>query len=393
MKVYIIKPNKIRKIILPAKVYGSYWIDDTDSNGIKRNLISIEAEGNRWKIKSNAEVFLTNGKVMQPYAYLENYKFLQIHNNLEDENILLYASEIELKFTPYDVSNTIDQGITFGSDAKSTISWEYFDKLAFQIKRENHKIYILDNNSKYGIYVNDARVKSRKEVKSGDFIFVAGIQFILLLNVNPKNEVAVYICMGNQNIGKIGINLLSTTLAAPLMTQYVESEEELEFPLYDEGEYFHKMPRFISKIEPLELQVDPPPGKPEAQNNSLLMTIGPMITMSMTSIVTGYSAVNNVLSGNTTLQNAMPSLVISGAMIASVFVWPLFSKIIEKKNSLQNEHKRQKKYSKYIEAKRKKIIEAKKSVALKKKEVKRKLTEEEQSNINDFMKLAGIERK
>lgn len=42
---------------------------------------------------------------------------------------------------------------------------------------------------------------------------------------------------------------------------------------------------------------------------------------------------------------------------------------------------------------KKKIIEAKKKVALKKKEKKKILTEEEKSNINDFMKLAGIERK
>ncbi len=42
---------------------------------------------------------------------------------------------------------------------------------------------------------------------------------------------------------------------------------------------------------------------------------------------------------------------------------------------------------------KKKIIEAKKQVALKKKEKKRILTEEEQNNINDFMKMAGIERK
>ena len=360
MKVYIIKPNKIRKLLLPSKIEGSFWVDDTDSNGIKRNLIAIEAEGNNWKIKSNAEVFLINENVMQPFAYLENYRFLQIHNNIENENILLYASPIELAFTPYDISNIINQGVTFGSDAKSTIKCDFLDKLAFQIKRENNKIYILDNQSKYGIYVNDVRVKVKKEIKSGDFIFFAGIQFILFLNVNPKDENVIYICIGNYWVGKIGINLLSTTLVPPLLTQYIESEEELEFPLYDAGEYFHKMPRFIAKIKPLELQIDPPPMKPEEQNNSLLMTIGPMITMSMTSIVTGYSAVNNVLSGNVTWSNAMPSLVISGAMIASVFIWPLFSKIIEKKNSLKNEHRRQKKYSKYIEEKRKKIVEAKK---------------------------------
>lgn len=157
------------------------------------------------------------------------------------------------------------------------------------------------------------------------------MKFIFLLNRNPKGELAAYLLIDNAMITQIGINLLSTTLNKPQLTEFVENPEELEFPLYDENEYFHKMPRFISKIEPLELKIDPPPGKPEDPNNSLIMTIGPMITMSMTSIVTGYTALSKVMDGTTTMKNAMPSLIISGAMIASVFIWPLFSKMIEKK--------------------------------------------------------------
>ena len=79
MKVAIIKPKKIRKMSLPDNIEGTYWIDDTDSNGIARNLISIVADNNKWKINSNNEVYLMEKDVAIPYVYLENYLFYKIH--------------------------------------------------------------------------------------------------------------------------------------------------------------------------------------------------------------------------------------------------------------------------------------------------------------------------
>ncbi len=360
MKVYLIKPNKIRKILLPSRVVGNYWVSDTDSNGIRRNLISIEADNNRWKLVSNNEVYIIENKVMTPAAFLDNYQFYQIHNSQEDKEFLLYCCPIELNYMPYDISNLLDDGVSFGSDKKCSIYYQHFDPLAFTIKRENNKIYTIDNHSKYGIYINNVRLENRKEIKNGDCFFVAGIQFIILINVNLRNDISVFLCIGNQYINNLGINLLSTTLAAPTLNEFVEPEEEIEFPLYDENEYFHKMPRFISKIETLELKVDAPPGKSEDPNNSLLMTIGPMITMSLTSVVSVYTTLDRLQSGQSTMKSAMPSLVMSGAMLASVIVWPLLSRFIQKRMSIQNEKKRQKKYGKYIEEKKNRIVEAKK---------------------------------
>ena len=117
---------------------------------------------------------------------------------------------------------------------------------------------------------------------------------------------------------------------------------------------------FVSIIVPLILQVDSPPAKVEEQNNPLLLTIGPMITMSMTSIVMGYTALNNVLNGSSTWGKAAPSLVICGAMFASVFVLPLFTRHYEKKMKIKAEKLRQEKYTNYVKEKRNAIIDAKK---------------------------------
>lgn len=361
MRVSFIKDKKIRKITLPDKIEGNYWIDDTDSNGIKRNLISIEAEHNKWKLISNNEVFILENQAQLPYVYLEDFHFYQIHNDVEKKDFLLYCSPIELQFLLYEITQELSVKLTIGSRIESTFQVSFLSELEMTLSKENDCIYLTDHHSKYGIYVNDVRVIQKKEIKSGDCIFLAGIKMVFLSS-NQNGEFKAYLGIGNQYT--VNTKLMPTTLPKSLFSEYTESKEEIEFPLYDENEYFHKMPRFLSVIEPLEIKVDAPPTKQEEGSNSILLTIGPMITMSMTSLVTGYTALNNVLSGTTTWENAMPSLIICGAMFASIFIWPLFSKWMEKRNRKHQEKMRQKKYGAYIEEKKNSIIEAKKEQSI-----------------------------
>ena len=70
MRVSIINNKKIKNILLPNVYAGSYWISDTDANGISRNLILIEPEGKKWKLISNKEVYIVNNN---------NYSLLFFH--------------------------------------------------------------------------------------------------------------------------------------------------------------------------------------------------------------------------------------------------------------------------------------------------------------------------
>lgn len=360
MRISIIKAKKINNIILPSKVEGSYLIDDVDNNGIRRNLISVEADNGKWKLISNKDVYYINKGMMEPYVYLEKGKFYFVHNDIEKEDLMLYCSNVLTEYNYYDISNSLEQGISIGSSQNALITYSIIEENAAYIKRINNKIYIVDNNTKYGIYVNDVRVNNQKEIKVGDVIFILGMKMILNISKDNNGE-NYHLCINNSP--NIQVKLMSTSFIPANNNPYDESDEETEYPLYDEKEYFHKTPRFISNIKPLILNVDAPPAKQEEQNNPMLLTIGPMLTMSMTSMVTGYTAINNVLSGNTTWDKALPSLIICGAMIASVFVWPMFTKSYQKKLSKEQERKRQTKYSNYIESKRKEIVSAKQEQA------------------------------
>lgn len=350
MRLSIIKAKKIQNIMLPEMISGSYWISDTNANGIKKNLISIEADNGQWKLVSNKEVYIFSNTI-QSYAYLEFGKFYNIKNDNENSSFLIYCSPIETKYSFYDITNNLDLGISIGNNSDSIICFDFLENTSFYIRRENNKIFVLDNQSKYGIYVNNVRVNKKIQIKVGDVVFLNGVKFVLIID-------------NNSYILGISDNTLTTKLQKKEKlnvnnSEYEELEDEVEFPLYQEEDYFHKVPRFVELVKPLELKVDAPPAKQDEQGRSLLLTIGPMITMSMTSLVTGYTALNSVLNGGSTWDRAMPSLVICGAMFASVLIWPLISRMFEKKTREKNEKLRQNKYGEYIEEKRQTIIKAK----------------------------------
>ena len=356
MRISTIKQLKIQNLLLPVKVEGSYWIDGTDENGIKRNLISIEANNNEWRLISNKEVYCIENNQYEPSVSLQEGKFYLVKNSVTNEDFMLYCSPSLANYNCFNVEDYLKQDIIIGSNPENLISYNILDPECAYIRRKKDKIYIIDNKSKWGVYVNNVRVIGKKEIKIGDVIFIGGLKIILSITSN-KNH-CLYI--NNGTIQNVIVKFPLIENIQPLNSNFEEPEQEVEFPLYDEKDYFHKTPRFFQKNEPLVLQIDPPPAKSDDQSNPLLLTIGPMITMSMTSMVTGYTALNNVLNGNITWDKATPSLVICGAMFASVFIWPLFTKWYESRMRRKNEEMRQEKYSEYIEQKRNAIIEAKK---------------------------------
>ena len=358
VRISVIKNNKIENIILPDRVEGSYWITDTDSNDIKTNLICIEADNGRWKLVSNRDVYVYANGVNQPYAYLSVGSFCYIKNETNQTTLLVHASPLLTNYSYYEVTDKINEGLTVGSDADCYITYPTLSPKQMLIKKENEKFFVNVEDGKSGVYLNDIRIKGKTEIRNGDTLFVLGLKICLLI-VKGEYKNQIYLMVNNEGTN-IKVHGIGVALSSPSSKSFEENEEETEYPLYQDKDYFHKSLRFFSNIKELKLQVDAPPAKQEEPEQSMLLTIGPMLTMSMTSMVTGYTAVNSVLSGDSTWAKAAPSLVICGAMFATMFLWPMFSRWYQKKNRKRKEKERQEKYSKYIETKRAKIVEAKK---------------------------------
>ena len=347
MIVRLIKKSKIYNFTLPTKVSGNYWITDNDYLGNVRNLINVEEENGQWKIKSDFETKIMNGDHEIDSAILQEYSLYFLKINTDNEYVILYCS-------PSTEKNTIKlrlkaQGeIIIGNDANAHISYAY----PLVSKQQARLIYnggtwvVQDLNSKYGTYVNNVAVTTQT-LEYGDIVFIMGLKIIVMDQSIVINTIGNYV---NFNRGLFDIE-------RPLVqTQTAEDnpdEETIEF--FKEEDYFYRAPRFKTRIEEVNIGIDPPPGKEQEDKTTLIYTLGPMMTMAMMSMSTGLSAFMSVINGSVDFKDVASTLLTSGAMMCTMIVWPVLSKNYQNGLRKKREKERLKKYNEYVEQKREKI--------------------------------------
>ena len=306
MRVYLIKGDFIKELILPTEISGSYWLTDYDANGNDRNILSIEGTSEGWKAISNNDVFCIINDNRVDDLTLKDYNFYLLKDRQENTYMLLYCAPINDKTLKlYSVPSMMD-GITIGSDGKNDIVYNSSFIAPFHARISllgleenvdqnfNNKLIIKEEDAKYnvhgnkwGVYVNNKKINKQKVIEYNDIIFIMGLK-ISVLKIDNK-----YICAVNNPNESVRVQrFMPINQITQQNDGFNEDEEEIDMSLYSAGDYFYKKPRFMNKIEKLELSVDAPPAKEEDPNTSLILTIGPMLTMSMTSLVMGYSAVN-----------------------------------------------------------------------------------------------------
>ena len=91
MIVRLIKKKKIYNFTLPTEISGNYWITDNDYMGNVRNLINVEEENGKWKIKSDFETKIMSGENEIESAYLSDYSLYFLKINTDNEYVILYC--------------------------------------------------------------------------------------------------------------------------------------------------------------------------------------------------------------------------------------------------------------------------------------------------------------
>ena len=104
-------------------------------------------------------------------------------------------------------------------------------------------------------------------------------------------------------------------------------------------------------IDKFVVQIDSPPAGKTEEGMPVLLTLGPMLTMSMTSIITLLNTFNAIGKGQATIESSLASLVMGSAMLATCLLWPLITKAYQKHADKKFEKKRQKAYRNYIDKK------------------------------------------
>lgn len=352
MRVSILKNDRIKNLNLPTQAIGSFWITDFDDNGNEENLICIEGNGTSWILTSNDEYTCIENNTEVASIELREYNFYDIKNKLENKNINIYCSPIidnTYQYYPFSVSE-----ISISNNPNSNICYKNLKTSGFKIVNLNNgscQLIKLDLDINNRIYVNNNFVTNKYNIYNGDIIFSEGLKIIFLY---LEGQAVLQI---NNPFNSTIINLNKIEQISGSLEVLEDDGKAIQMDLYYEDDYFHKRPKFVYNIEKPQIKIDPPPQQEKKQDTSVIMTIGPMLTMSLTSLVMGYVAVNNVINKNGEWTSSLPSLVICFAMLCSTILWPSISKKISKKISEKNESVRQKKYGAYIETIRKTIFE------------------------------------
>ena len=347
MIVRLIKKKKIYNFSLPTKVEGNYWITDNDYFGNTRNLINVEECNGEWKIKSDFETKIMSGEYEIESAILKDYGLYFLKINTDNEYVILYCSpSVESKILKLKVPD--QKEILIGTENRAEIYYNYplVSKQQARLIYNNGMWVVQDLNSKYGTYVNNVAVTAKK-LEYGDIIFIMGLKIIVMKDTIIINNIDNYLRIDNSSFQVVG----------EIIQKQVEfdnpDEEGIEF--FKEDDYFYRAPRFKTGIEEANIAIDPPPGKEEEDKTPLIFTLGPMLSMAMMSMTMGYSSVMGLVNGTTDFSSSFPTLLMSGAMIATMLLWPNLQRSYQKKQRKKRETERTTKYLEYLESKKEKI--------------------------------------
>lgn len=338
MIINLIKQSQMFSLTLPDKKKGQYWISDKDKNGKRRELISVEAVGDEWVLKSNKRVSILdseNNPVRNTILHPQGFFNLKIAD--EKERVILFAEPIDLSrkvFKKIFVRN--EDNFTIGRTNDNNFCFEnkFVSGKHARLLFDGKKWSVIDTSSTNGTYVNGYRVESQL-LKPGDIIYIMGLKIII-----GNNFLAV-----NNPDGLLRLNARSLVEYHP--QQIVEKEEEIEIA---EKKYFFRSPRFHREIEHAEIVIDAPPQPQKQDTVPMALMLGPSLTMGMTSLSTGLLSVTNVINNGGRISQAMPTLLMSVSMLLGTVLWPILTKKYEKKKKIKDEKRRQDKYLAYLDS-------------------------------------------
>ena len=345
MIVYVFYNTFFRKIFLPTKVVGIYPIYFNET----KLLFNIEGIDGKWfiKVSDSDKVYKVREEVVKPE--LEEYVPYVV--NVSNVNLVLIAAPIYNENSR--LVNYVKSEFTVGADQKNSIC--FFNGFTQPVE---YKVYTNDNgqweiqSNTTNVYVNDKLVSKKQRLYAGDYIFCFGLKII---------------CLGKQFIisGPSNVSITDNVF----VTIGIPSIEEISYPyelsedtpLYDKKSYFSKSPRFDFETETEKFYIDPPPEEEPEKERSLLLTLGPQLTMMSMSMITVTNTIIDFINGEIDFGKLIPALIMLFAMGAGVLLWPSITRKIERKERRLRSIKRFQKYKEYLEKKNKSINTIKES--------------------------------
>jgi len=340
MNLYLFDENEIVLFTLPDKKIGNFWMTDQDG----MNIININAKDNDWFITggNNSKVIVGSNYVDEVILKLKSFYYVEKNSKKYQ---LFVDNVIDNTFVSYNYNGNNE--IKIGKNPNNDVC------LVIDNLNDLHCVLSYSNgywNLKKGsdslIYINNSVINDENTlIRNGDVLNIYGLKIVFVFNILFINNPFDNIKINNSLLSPMNISV----------NDEVTMEELIDSPLYKDEDYFFKSPRLRRIIETLDMKIDSPPAKENDKAIPMIYTLGPMLTMGASSVVNITDTMSKIGSGERTWSDATPSLVVSGAMLCSMLVWPFLTKRYEKLQKKRNEEKRQLKYKNYINEKKKEL--------------------------------------
>lgn len=340
------KTGRLHTLSLPKRVSGRYWLCDTDNTGHNRQLLSIEAYDETWKLVSDQQVEILNeeGKVIE-HITLAPMSFFMINIIKSNERAFIFVEGNENNEFPYKKyvikgNCVLCIGRTEGNDI--LYNYQYVSSKHATLSYTNHKWLIEDNNSTNGTFVDGIRIKAQ-EVKPGSVIYIVGLKIIVGDNFISINNPAERVNINRSLLDNYEYESLSRQVITKKMNSDIDT-------------YFYISPRFKRSFQKAQIKIDSPPAEIKIEKVPLALMLGPSITMGMASLFTAFLTINDIVNNGKNLTSTLPTLVMSFSMVIGTVLWPILTKQFERKQKVKSEAIRKDKYINYLNAIQQEII-------------------------------------
>ena len=343
MKITLFLYEKLVEFFLPAQVAGSYSFDADPNEDSK--LINVEERNGVWTLYSTLDVGILVDNTPTSEYVLNGEKFVILVRS--GTKYLVYISptqERELRTYSYIPQTKLIIGNTPDSNIRTTCS--LLDGVITRIEYQGTQIVILTNSNNF-LYVNNKKVESGYIIRIGDKVQILNLKIQFLKNVLIINNPEM-----NVEINNVSANILPYQIP----NEKLENREIREVELYSKKDFFSKSPRIRRTIEEKEYKLDNAPDNDKDKDNiPLIITLGPMLSMGVTSAMTLLNTIIQINNGTETLKTQWISIVSGVVMLLTSLFWPLltsaYNKHLEKKKRIHLYRK----YGDYLVTKREEL--------------------------------------
>lgn len=334
MHIYLLTKEKLLGFKLPNEVFGNYSFDEDAESDNK--LINVKAINDKWYLYSTRTASVMVNNFPKPEIELEHNKFYYV---MKDKvTYIIYVRDDNKNGNSYYQFDNLNLQIGANANCNIKHNCAFYGESFVRVYSENNIVYIDPNG--VNCYVNGNRVINQKTpLLVGDKIWSFGLE-ILILNK--------HIIMNNPGAMIFPDTSTGLTKASVTYNKDYKEEELTDLKLYNKDDYFNKSPLIRRTYEPKSIKIEKFPSDDTERATPTILTVGPMLTMGLTSCVMLAQTITGLVYGDTTIDKAWPSLVTTAIMLLSTILWPFLISYYNKKTAQKKKQKMCDKYLAYI---------------------------------------------